>query len=75
MSFSSVSLSAHLNEHKTEIENGLGDNVNFDRGDNHKYSRISIVTTEFSVLKKDDWTKIFIFFIDSLKNSKKHSIK
>ncbi len=41
--------------------------MNFDRGDNHKYSRISIVTTEFSVFKKDDWTKIFNFFIDSLK--------
>ena len=57
----------YLNEHKTEIENGLVDNVIFDRGDNHKYSRISIVTTEFSVFKKDDWTKIFNFFIDSLK--------
>ena len=57
----------YLNEHKIEIENGLGDNVNFDRGDNHKYSRISIVTTEFSVFKKDDWTKLFNFFIDSLK--------
>jgi hypothetical protein len=58
-------------EHKDEIEQKIGNNTEWNRGDEYLYSRISIISNDYSVYHKDDWECMFDFFIDSLNKLQK----